>query len=36
MLAEFYGREADVTARTVLLSTILSLGTITSYLWWAF
>lgn len=35
MLAEFYGREADVTARTVLLSTILSLGTITGYLWWA-
>lgn len=35
MLAEFYGRDADVTARVVLLSTIISLGTITAYLWWA-
>ncbi len=35
MLAEFYGREADVTARAVLISTIISLATITTYLWWA-
>ena len=35
MLAEFYGREAEVTARVVLGSTIISLATITGYLWWA-
>ncbi|MCJ2183414.1 AEC family transporter [Novosphingobium sp. 1949] len=35
MLAEFYGREAEVTARVVLVSTILSLATITGTLWWA-
>ncbi len=32
MLAEFYGREADVTSRTILISTILSLITIAAYL----
>lgn len=34
MLAEFYGREAGLTARVVLISTIVSLGTITLYLGW--
>lgn len=32
MIAEFYGREAGVTARAVLISTIISLLTITTYL----
>lgn len=32
MLAEFYGREAGVTARTILVSTILSIATISAYL----
>lgn len=32
MLAEFYGREAALTARVVLVSTIVSLGTVTFYL----
>lgn len=32
MLAEFYGREADVTANVVLVSTIASILTITGYL----
>lgn len=32
MLAEFYGREAEVTARVVLGSTVISLATITAYL----
>ena len=32
MLAEFYRREADVTARVVLVSTILSVGTVSGYL----
>ncbi len=32
MIAEFYGREAGITARVVLISTVLSLLTITIYL----
>ncbi len=32
MLAEFYGREASLTGRVVLSSTILSLITISAYL----
>lgn len=32
MIAEFYGREAGVTARVVLISTVLSLLTVTGYL----
>jgi malonate transporter len=34
MLAEFYGREASVTAKTILISTIASLVTVTGYLAW--
>ena len=34
MLAEFYGREATVTARSILFSTIGSLVTVSSYLAW--
>jgi predicted permease len=34
MLAEFYGREATVTARSILLSTIGSLVTVSAYLAW--
>jgi predicted permease len=34
MLAEFYGREASVTARSILLSTIGSLVTVSAYLAW--
>jgi malonate transporter len=34
MLAEFYGREAVVTSRAILLSTVLSLLTITIFLSW--
>ncbi|MGA1831175.1 AEC family transporter [Rhizobium wenxiniae] len=33
MLAEFYNREASLTGRVVLLSTILSILTISAYLW---
>lgn len=32
MLAEFYGREAGVTARVILISTVLSIATISVYL----
>jgi len=32
MLAEFYGREAGVTARVILISTVLSILTISTYL----
>ncbi len=32
MLAEFYGREANLTGRVVLASTVLSIGTISAYL----
>jgi hypothetical protein len=32
MLAEFYRREAEVTARVVLVSTILSVLTVSGYL----
>ncbi|WP_112435948.1 AEC family transporter [Rhizobium sp.] len=32
MLAEFYGREASLTGRVVLASTVLSIGTISAYL----
>jgi len=32
MLAEFYGREASVTARVILVSTVLSIATISVYL----
>jgi len=32
MLAEFYGREAGVTARVILVSTVLSIATISVYL----
>ncbi|TXN56392.1 AEC family transporter, partial [Methylobacterium sp. WL18] len=32
MLAEFYRREADLTARVVLVSTILSIVTVSGYL----
>lgn len=32
MLAEFYRREADVTSRTILISTILSVFTVSAYL----
>lgn len=35
MVAEFYRREAAVTSRVVLFSTIVSLATITAYLWLA-
>lgn len=35
MLAEFYRREAILTARCILLSTVFSLLTITAYLMWA-
>lgn len=35
MLAEFYGREALVTARSILVSTVLSLLSITAYLAWS-
>ena len=34
MLAEFYGREAGVTSKTILVSTIGSLLTLTAYLAW--
>jgi predicted permease len=34
MLAEFYGREAAVTARAILMSTIVSLVTVSAYLAW--
>jgi predicted permease len=34
MLAEFYGREATITARSILLSTIGSLVTVSAYLAW--
>jgi predicted permease len=34
MLAEFYGREAGITARAILLSTIGSLVTVSAYLAW--
>jgi malonate transporter len=34
MLAEFYGREATITARSILLSTIGSLVTVSAYLGW--
>ncbi|WP_225622691.1 hypothetical protein [Dickeya sp. Secpp 1600] len=34
MLAEFYRREARITSRTVLFSTIISILTITLYLSW--
>jgi malonate transporter len=34
MLAEFYGREATITARAILLSTIGSLVTVSAYLAW--
>lgn len=34
MIAEFYRREAGITARVVLVSTIVSLATITLYLGW--
>ncbi|WP_158808888.1 AEC family transporter [Beijerinckia sp. L45] len=34
MLAEFYEREASVTAKTILISTIGSLATVTAYLAW--
>ena len=34
MLAEFYGREARVTANAILISTILSLVTVSAYLAW--
>ncbi|WP_285019826.1 AEC family transporter [Novosphingobium sp. fls2-241-R2A-195] len=32
MLAEFYGREASVTARVILISTVLSIMTVSAYL----
>jgi predicted permease len=32
MLAEFYGREAGVTARVILISTVLSIVTVSAYL----
>jgi hypothetical protein len=32
MVAELYGRQAALTSRVVLLSTIVSLATITAYL----
>lgn len=35
MLAEFYNREADLTARVMLISTIASVATISAYLAWA-
>ncbi|MES2494379.1 MAG: AEC family transporter [Pseudomonadota bacterium] len=35
MLAEFYRRDADLTARVVLVSTIASVATISAYLAWA-
>jgi malonate transporter len=34
MLAEFYGREATITARSILLSTVGSLLTVSAYLAW--
>ena len=34
MLAEFYGREATITARAILLSTVGSLVTVSAYLAW--
>jgi malonate transporter len=34
MLAEFYGREATITARSILLSTIGSMVTVSAYLAW--
>jgi malonate transporter and related proteins len=34
MLAEFYRREADVTARVILASTVLSIVTVSAYLAW--
>lgn len=34
MLAEFYKREAGVTSRAILISTILAVATITAYLGW--
>jgi len=35
MVAEFYRREGVVTSRTILFSTMASLGTITAYLTWS-
>lgn len=35
MLAEFYDREADLTARVMLISTVASVATISAYLAWA-
>jgi len=35
MVAEFYRREGGVTSRTILFSTMASLGTITAYLTWS-
>jgi malonate transporter len=35
MLAEFYRREADVTSRVILASTVLSIGTLSAYLYLA-
>ncbi len=34
MLAKLYDREAAVTSRTILVSTVLSLGTISALVWW--
>lgn len=34
MLAEFYGREAAITSKTILVSTVLSLLTVSLYLAW--
>jgi malonate transporter len=34
MLAEFYGREASVTSKAILISTVVSLVTVTGYLAW--
>jgi predicted permease len=35
MLAKLYDREAAVTSRTILVSTVLSLGTISALVWWS-
>ncbi|UDL95880.1 AEC family transporter [Lichenihabitans sp. PAMC28606] len=35
MLAEFYGREAGITSKAILISTVVSLFTISAYLTWA-
>jgi predicted permease len=35
MLAELYRREAAVTSSVILVSTVLSVGTLTAYLIWA-